>query len=65
MKQGNGTMEHLFGGWKIPLLFNPLLLASTFFTNLEDALKIIAILVTIVAGIINLAISYRKWKRGK
>ena len=57
-------MEHLFGGWKVPLLFNPLILISTFFGNLEETLKIIAILVTIVAGIINLAISLRNWKRG-
>ena len=58
-------MEQLFGGWKIPLIFNPLMLLSTLLTNLEDTLKIIAIAVTIVAGIINIAIMMRKWNREK
>lgn len=65
MQQGNATMEHFFGGWKIPLVFNPLMLATISFEDVEGTLKILAILVTIVAGVINIMISYRKWKRGR
>jgi hypothetical protein len=65
MLQGNGTMEHLFGGWKIPLLFNPLILLTATLGDIEGVLKIVAIIVTIIAGIINIAIMLRKWKRGK
>ena len=58
-------MEHLFGGWKIPLLFNPLILLTATLGDIEGVLKIVAIIVTIIAGIINIAIMLRKWKRGK
>lgn len=58
-------MEHIFGGWKVPLIINPLILFTTTFQDVEGILKLLAIVVTIVAGIINIMISYRKWKRGK